>query len=81
METLGEMWALPVVGGFILLGVVLAFAMMWNGRRDRSKDPVGEAATRQLYDETRAGDPARENPPEARPEAVKRGDQLPPRPI
>lgn len=70
---------MPIVtiGGVIILGLVLAYGLMQNARRDRRKDPVTEAATREMYDKSRSGEPAADNPPENRPEAVKKGEAVP----
>ncbi len=80
MQSLGEMWSLVVVGGFVLLAIALAVGLMRNSKRDRSKDAVTEAATRNLYDHA-ADETARDLSPEARPAEVKHGDRAPSHPL
>jgi hypothetical protein len=75
------MWSLVVVGGFIVLAAAIAFGLMRNAKRDRSKDAVTEAATRDLYDHSVSGDPERDLSPEARPREVKRGERAPSHPL
>ena len=81
MQSLGEMWSLVVVGGFVVLGAAMAWGLMRMSRRDKGKDGMTEAATRQLYDETDSNDPAKSVSPDSRPQAVRDGERLPPRPI
>ena len=80
MESLGEMWSLVVVGGFIVLAVAIAVGLMRNSKRDRSKDAVTEAATKNLYDHA-ADDSANSVSPDARPADVKHGDRAPSHPM
>ena len=42
---------MDVIGGVIVLGGVLAYASWRYARRNRRLDPVGEAATAELYDD------------------------------
>lgn len=45
----GDLWPLVTVFGVLLLGAVLAWAMMRNAGRDKRMDVVTEAATRAQY--------------------------------
>lgn len=74
---LGDTWPLVVIGGFIALGIAMAYGLMQNARRDKRKDAVTEAATRDLYDKSRSGEPARDNSPEDRLDSVKAGERVP----
>jgi hypothetical protein len=81
MQSLGEMWSLVVVGGFVVLAVAIAYGLMRNTKRDKSKDVVTEAATRELYDNSVSGEPERDVSPEARPLDVRRGERAPSPPL
>ena len=48
---LGDLMPLVNIGGPILLGLALAWAMTRNMGRDKSKDYVTEKATRELYED------------------------------
>jgi len=43
-------WEIAFPLGVLLLGVALALGLWRNHRRDKSVDPVTEAATREEYD-------------------------------
>jgi hypothetical protein len=73
----GDTWPLVVIGGFIALGVALAYGLTQNARRDKRRDAVTEAATRDLYDKARSGEPARDNSPGDRLDEVKAGERTP----
>ena len=74
---MGDIMPIVTIGGAIVLGLVLAYGLIQNARRDKRKDAVTEAATHELYDQARSDDPARDNPPDNRPEAVKAGEAVP----
>ena len=47
----GIAWVLiDVVGGLVLLGLAMAYGAWMFAHRNRALDPVGEAATAELYD-------------------------------
>lgn len=73
----GDLMPVVTIGGVLVLGLVLAYAMIRNARRDRNKDAVTEAATRELYDKSVSGEPARDNSPDDRLEEVKSGERVP----
>lgn len=50
------MWLTVTVIGVALLGAFLAWGAAYNARRDRRKDALTEAATREQYDHPNAGD-------------------------
>ena len=50
-----SLWAIVVVGGFIVLGAAIAYAMLRNKRTPREERHT-EAATRKLYDEGTMGE-------------------------
>ncbi|MFC3079167.1 hypothetical protein ACFODL_13805 [Phenylobacterium terrae] len=52
----GAFWMLVTVIGVALLGAAIAWGMAYNSRRDRRKDALTEAATREEYDHPNAGD-------------------------
>ncbi|HEX2558643.1 hypothetical protein [Phenylobacterium sp.] len=52
----GAFWMMVTVIGVALLGAAIAWGMARNARRDRSKDALTEAATRQQYDHPNVGD-------------------------
>lgn len=48
----GVAWLIiDVIGGMVILGAVLAYASLQYAKRNRRLDPVGEAATHELYDQ------------------------------
>lgn len=47
----GWMWLLMTVVGVALLGAVMLFGVYQRRHRNRAKDPVTEAVTKQRYDE------------------------------
>jgi hypothetical protein len=53
-----SLWAIVVVGGFIVLGLALAFAKLRNKTTPEQKART-EAATRELYKEQSREDAAR----------------------
>lgn len=52
----GAFWMMVTVVGVALLGAFLAWAAARNSRRDRSRDALTEAATRDQYDHPNRGD-------------------------
>jgi hypothetical protein len=74
---IGDLMPIVTIGGFIVLGLALAYALIRNARRDRGKDAVTEAATRELYDKSVSGEAARDNAPGDRLEDVKSGERVP----
>ena len=52
----GAFWFAVTVIGVALLGAVMAWAAARNAKRDRSRDALTEAATREEYDHPNAGD-------------------------
>lgn len=52
----GTFWFVVTVIGVALLGAALAWGAAYNARRDRRKDALTEAATREQYDHPNAGD-------------------------
>lgn len=50
-----SLWAIVVVGGFVILGAAIAYAMVRNKRTPREERHT-EEATRRLYEEQNAED-------------------------
>lgn len=50
-----SLWAIVVVGGFVILGAAIAYAMLRNKRTPREERHT-EEATRRLYEEQNADD-------------------------
>lgn len=50
-----SLWAIVVVGGFVILGAAIAYAMVRNKRTPREERHT-EEATRRLYEEQDAED-------------------------
>lgn len=81
MQSLGEMWSLVVIGGFVVLLIALAAGRMRTAKRNQAKEAVRDAATRDLYDKAVSGAPERDVSPEARPADVKHGERAPSHPM
>ena len=52
----GAFWLAVTVIGVALLGAAMAWGAAYNARRDRRKDALTEAATRDWYHHPNAGD-------------------------
>ena len=58
-SSLGDsLWAIVVIGGFVVLGILIAFAKLRNRTTPREEART-EAATRELYREQSREDAAR----------------------
>jgi hypothetical protein len=52
----GAFWMMVTVIGVALLGAVLAWGAARNAKRDKRKDALTQAATREQYDHPNVGD-------------------------
>jgi hypothetical protein len=73
----GDLMPLVTIGGALVLGLALAYGLFRNARRDKRKDAMTEAATRDLYDKSVSGEPARDTSPDDRLDEVKAGERVP----